>query len=346
MLSLKKTHEKSIPLLSIVNKDKYKDRKTVYFLRDIYAVESKSDDDEEEVDGGKIKNINQEDLLHTNQIKLLKKAKKEGISNKEYYEIRNYLLKQNDSKLKKALDKNPPSEEIEAGAAKLTRFIKKANKKEITVNNSSNIYLNPYNRFGKRERNVYFISGASGSGKSTYAAKIIKNLQEYYKENKTPKELVIFSLKTKGEDPAFDQFKKAIYINLKELAENELGDLETRYFKNKIVLFDDVDILPKKILLVVQHVQSLMLELGRSYNIDTIVIHHAANNRSQTKLILQEVRSVILFPETMAYHSLKYTLIDKLGLEKDILLKVKRYERLEIVPLFKLIIHPRGCLLY
>jgi len=341
MISLKKLHADSIPICTIRQVDNKQKPKTIWYIRPKYLNEN--GDLEESLKTP----FEKDDLLHTNHIKLLKKAKKIGLQELEIYKIRQYLLKKNEHDFIDELGGvDMHKEHIKSRAKNIVSFIKE-NKNEICIHpNQHKIFLNPVNRFNKPERLVHYIAAQSGAGKSYQCSFIVDHLYRYYKDEGKKKKIVIFSLKGEGDDPAYEKLKNAIYIDINQICENPMEDIKTQLFRDSIVIFDDIDILPKKQKLVITHIQSLLLELGRSFNIDVLLLLHITTAGFKSKQIFNEMKSILIFPETMGYSNLNYLCVKKLGLPQDLLVKIKRLEYCQIVPIFKLIITPKSCFLY
>lgn len=331
MLSLKKSHEKSLPLLSIVKNNNFKKPKTIWFTQLKYLDDIKDEN-------GKLE---EEELEFTNNNKLLKRAKEMGYNEIDYYNIRNYLKNMENS----------------GEADELKKFVKENNKTEIKIQPDSAVYMNPINRFNKEERTVQFISGSSGSGKSTIASHNLTFLSEYYKnsaknskekkEESLAKQIIIFSLKQANDDPAFDKpaFKNAIYVNTEKLMARETP-LDHKQFKNKMVIFDDIDCINKPLAAKINDIQGKLLEINRSFKTDVIVVHHQTSNYKQTRQIMNEAKEIIIFPDTQTHQNLKYLLKDKLGMSKEMVKKVGRMDFCKIIKMHKIVIHNKGVELY
>lgn len=166
------------------------------------------------------------------------------------------------------------------------------------------------------ERQILYITGRSGSGKSYYTKKYLEEYKKMYPKN----EIYVFS--ALDEDPSLDSLKDLKRIKLTEelLGEN----LEAKDFKNSIVIFDDTDCLTsKKILKKVDEIKDSILQTGRHYNVSCIITTHTACNGGATKVILNESHSVTIFPAGLGNRSLKYLLDSYLGLDKSQIKKIK-----------------------
>ena len=169
-----------------------------------------------------------------------------------------------------------------------------------------------------RERNLLYITGASGSGKSYYSAEYI---HQYIKKN--PKNDV-FLFSSIGDDAVLDKIKK-----LKRFQINN-DDFATEHFtvddfKDSLLIFDDVDCISSKpILKKVYEILDKVLTTGRHTGTSAIYTSHTACNGKATKLILTESHSVTFFINGMGGKSASYLLNGYLGLDKKQIEKVKQ----------------------
>jgi len=167
------------------------------------------------------------------------------------------------------------------------------------------------------ERDILYITGASGSGKSYYASSYIKN---YIKKNPRHE---VFLFSSIDEDKALDDIKqiKRFDINHPEFLEEEFHITD---FRNSLVIFDDTDCMTnKKILKQVNLILDIVLQTGRKYACSCIYTSHSACNGSATKLILNESHSITFFINGMGGKAIHYLLDNYLGLSKQQIIKVK-----------------------
>ena len=168
------------------------------------------------------------------------------------------------------------------------------------------------------ERDVLYISGMSGSGKSYYTAEYLK---QYHK--RWPKR-DIFLFSSIDEDACLDALKyiKRVDIKKKEFLETEL---EAKDFPEACVIFDDVDVLTSKpIKKKVFNILDTLLQTGRHFKTTVIFTSHAACNGLATKIILAEATSITIFPLTSGNKNLKYLCDGYLGLDKHQIADLKK----------------------
>jgi hypothetical protein len=170
----------------------------------------------------------------------------------------------------------------------------------------------------KRERDIIYISGRSGSGKSYFIKDYVNN---YYKMIHKKRPVYLFS--ALKEDPTIDQIKGLLKINLSNdfLADEEISIAD---FANSCVIFDDSDTLKSKpIRDKVNHILDEILTTGRHFNITALITKHCPTNGQDTKLILAESHQFVIFPSGLGNRSLKYLLDNYLGLDRDQVKKIK-----------------------
>lgn len=165
-------------------------------------------------------------------------------------------------------------------------------------------FPDPYNR------QVIYIAGASGSGKSTYATQYILNYQDLFPKNK----VFVFSRLELDENLAAMECIP-IPINIETLSNIDIINA----ISDCLCLFDDIDTIPdKKTKNLVYQIQNDILETGRHKNIYIIVTSHLinGNDRKNCRTILNEAHQITFFPKGGNAHSIKYLLKEYLGLGK------------------------------
>ena len=168
------------------------------------------------------------------------------------------------------------------------------------------------------ERDVLYVSGMSGSGKSWYTAAFIR---EYHKKH--PKRPVyIFS--SIDEDPCLDALKYTKRVDIKKKAFLEM-ELQAKDFEDSCVVFDDTDVISNKVIKKqVFAILDSILQTGRHFKTTVIFTSHAACNGLATKIILAEATSITIFPLTSGNKNLKYLCDGYLGLDKHQIADLKR----------------------
>lgn len=167
------------------------------------------------------------------------------------------------------------------------------------------------------KRNILYICGASGSGKSHYATQYLKEYNRVFKDNP----IYFFSA-------VDNDFGK----DLKNLRKIRLNDafLNTAITMNDVkdcmLVYDDVDVIQdKRMRAKLDGIADRVLQTGRHYNTSMIFTNHLAYNGKETKMILNECHSITFFPNTLGGKARKYLLEQYLGLDND---DIKRLRKL------------------
>jgi len=190
-----------------------------------------------------------------------------------------------------------------------------------------------------KERQVFMITGMSGSGKSTYTGKLINTYKKIYPNN----EVFVFS--NKDSDPALDKED----IKRMPIDEELINDpINLDELNNSLVVFDDIEGNPdKKINAEMDRLRDLILQQGRSYKVSFVYISHLANNYKQTRTILNECNSITIFPAMTTKYALKYLLEKYFGFCRDDINKVcslpSRWVTINKAPI--VVLYEKGCYL-
>lgn len=163
--------------------------------------------------------------------------------------------------------------------------------KEIHINSK----LRPipfYNNDSEKQRLSVCAAGPSGSGKSYAIALLIKDLVKIYPKLK---KRIFYYSRNMNKDPAY----KNLDIKIIKLDEDYKEDpLPLEYFKNSIVIFDDIETIPdKKIKALVKDIRSDILECGRHLNINVFSTTHSLSGK-ESKDLMNECNSILFFPQS------------------------------------------------
>ena len=160
------------------------------------------------------------------------------------------------------------------------------------------------------ERQILYITGSSGSGKSFFTKKYCREFARVF-----PKRPIIL-ISSVDKDESVDDIKNLKRLKLKspEFLEE---DFAIDDFKECLVIFDDTDcITDKKLRTKVNGILGMILETGRHTNTYCIYTSHLATAGNDTKRILNESHSITFFPKTAGNRMLKYLCDNYLGLDK------------------------------
>jgi len=189
------------------------------------------------------------------------------------------------------------------------------NEREIDLNTDS--MFQPIPSTDPKVRTVWYVCGASGSGKSYF----VRGIAEAYKKLFPEREVYLISqLK---EDETLDKMKigKPKRINVDSLVENPP---EIEEFNDCLIIFDDIDTLPMTTYKVVLKLIDTLAIQGRHSRTSMCFSTHWLSNYKATRLILNEMTHLVVYPQATAFKPLKYLLETHLGLDKDDVAQLKR----------------------
>jgi Tfp pilus assembly ATPase PilU len=165
------------------------------------------------------------------------------------------------------------------------------------------------------ERQILYITGASGSGKSTYTANYIKNYQKMFPERP------IYCFSALKDDESLDVVKPQRIIIDDSIWKDPIDVAE---FKNSLVVLDDIDVISdKKQRDAVYNIMNQILEVGRHFKITCIITNHLPTSGKDTRRVINECHSITYFPHSGTARGIKYLMIEYLGLDKRQLKKIK-----------------------
>jgi hypothetical protein len=171
-----------------------------------------------------------------------------------------------------------------------------------------------------KKREVFYIAGASGSGKSYKA----KELGEYYKKLYPDREVYLISKLTEDSGTLDKMRPKPKRINIQSLI-TDFPDLDE--FKDCMVIFDDYDTFTGDAEKVVHKLIDDLATMGRHTNTTMLCLSHYLTNYKKTRLLLNEATHIIIYPMATSYHALSYLLKTHIGMTKDDIRDVKKMGR-------------------
>lgn len=166
------------------------------------------------------------------------------------------------------------------------------------------------------KREVFYIAGASGSGKSYLA----KGYAEYYKKLYPDREVYLIS-KLK-EDETLDALTFIKRLDIQSFIDDypELDE-----FENCLTIWDDFDTLTGEAGKVVQKLIDDLATMGRHTKSTMLVLSHYLTRYKATRLILNEATHIVVYPQATSYHALKYLLRNYVGIEEDEIKDMKKW---------------------
>ncbi len=169
-------------------------------------------------------------------------------------------------------------------------------------------------------RQIKYVCGPEGVGKSTY----LRGYMKYYKEVYPKRDIFLFS--RLPSDKAIDYLKpKRVKID-ESLYENPIDIIE-ELPHGRLIVFDDIDtVRDKKISAAISKLKNDILEVGRHNNIDTLISSHLinGNNRNDTRQILNSAHSLTVFPKGGNSYQINYALSKYFGLTKPQIEKIMK----------------------
>ena len=161
-----------------------------------------------------------------------------------------------------------------------------------------------------KKREVFYIAGASGSGKSYIA----KGIAECYKRLFPDREVYLIS--KLGEDTTLDSMRPPPKrINIQTLIDDYPDNLDE--FADCCIIFDDYDTFVGPAEKVVHKLIDDLATMGRHTNTTMLCLSHYLTNYKKTRLLLNEATHIIVYPMATSFHALSYLLKTHVGLSKD-----------------------------
>lgn len=205
-------------------------------------------------------------------------------------------------------------------------------RKEIVLSPEFRFELLPYLPLKtEEERSVFYISGASGKGKTYLLNNIIKYYKQFFPENK-----VYFITKNNWKvDRSLNQdYYK--FIDPEDLIKNfSTPEAKDRFlldpkkvFNNSFFIFDDIGALKvdKQSMDTIWFIIDAILENKRKSQISIAIISHVPTDYKRTALLIREIKQYIIFPQNMQVKSDRL-LKAYLGLEANQLNKIVNDDR-------------------
>lgn len=166
-----------------------------------------------------------------------------------------------------------------------------------------------------------YVSGMSGSGKSTFVAQMVEQYHKLYKEDK------IYMFSTLETDKAYDKKSVGKHIIRYQLTDENaelLSEIREEDVRDSLVIFDDFLIFEPKLRKIVDTLKLALLRRGRHYNISTIVITQKLLGGHQTITELTQCNYIVVFPLCNKASELTTFYTEYVGLEKDQINQIKK----------------------
>ena len=186
---------------------------------------------------------------------------------------------------------------------------------KIRLNTDEDRFFPAINDFFKTNQTQrVYISGGTGTGKTTFLAQYIVNFNKKYPKAK----ILFFSSKTK--DDIIDKLKFIERVKVDEdIVENHftLEEMTSGSKKPLLCCFDDIeDFQTKKINKEIERLLNEVLRNGRSFGIYCIYTHHQPNDYKATRNLIFEASHCVIYPKRCAKNTYDYFLEKKLNINK------------------------------
>jgi len=164
-----------------------------------------------------------------------------------------------------------------------------------------------------RERDILYIAGPSGSGKSYFTKLYLMNYKKAYPNNP------IYMFSKLHEDKSLEGIELVRVMIDNRLIEDPF---DVSDFENCCVIMDDIDALREKPLKnALEKLKVEILETGRHFKTTLILTSHLACKGNETKSILNEAHSITFFLKSGM--PVDYLLKNYVGLDKNQLVALK-----------------------
>lgn len=165
-------------------------------------------------------------------------------------------------------------------------------------------------------RQILYVSGASGSGKSYYTSAYMREYNKKFPKNK------IYIISSLTEDKKLDAIKNTKRITLDEKFYNT--PISINDFKDCLVVYDDTEMISNPLIQEkITNIKNLILTTGRHTNTFFVMTSHDTNAGHKSKLVLLESHCITLFLNTMGNRALKYVLETSFGFDRKQIEKIK-----------------------
>lgn len=189
----------------------------------------------------------------------------------------------------------------------------RGNVDEVTCRSKDDKEFFPCFETGSVQNSRIYISGKSGSGKTSMANRCTREIKLRHPEKK------IYVMSTYDHDESMDKYIGGEIVRL-ALKNHKLEDVT-----NSVLIIDDPDsIKDKDVRKEVYDFANTALQSGRHYGIDIIFINHTIKNGPWTKYVIQECNYYVFFPGSGNDTQIANFCKDYCGLTRKALKKIRR----------------------
>lgn len=215
---------------------------------------------------------------------------------------------------------NGESLEMDEKAKKVFSKMKEDTESDKTIVLPPDSMFQPIPSPDPKKRQIWYVAGISGSGKSYFA----RGIAEGYKKLFPDREIYLISKLM--EDETLDKMKigKPKRISLDSLVEDYPSIDE---FKDCLIIFDDYDTLTAPYDKVVLKLIDDLAIMGRHTGTSMLCLSHYLTNYKKTRLILGEAHFLVLYPMATSFKAMKYVCEHHAGLTKEEVHSLKKLGR-------------------
>lgn len=145
----------------------------------------------------------------------------------------------------------------------------------------------------KGGRDIIYVCGKNGSGKSYYVGEYVKMYHSMYPEDR----IICFSRLMSDETFQKLGIEKYLFrIHVDDAILENHFDLSD--FKDSLVIMDDIESsqVSKVIIKYLHNLRDDLIENGRHFNINLLLTNHQIMNYKDTRTLLDECSSIVIFP--------------------------------------------------
>ncbi len=211
-------------------------------------------------------------------------------------------------KMSQSLSKDDEDIDADSTSKAIYRQVRKEKQKANRVDLPEDSFFQIVPNTNPEKRDIFYLAGSSGSGKSYLSKSIAENYKKLYPDRE------VFLISKLTEDEVLDKSKaKPRRISVQSLVDEPVENIDE--FKDSLIIFDDVDTFIGKEEKVVQQLIDDIAAMGRHNRTSMIIATHRITNYKRTRLLLNEASHYVLYPQSTSFHSLKYLLQNYVGLE-------------------------------
>lgn len=173
-------------------------------------------------------------------------------------------------------------------------------------------------------REVWRITGGSGSWKSTIAKHLADSYRKFFPERE------VFLISNKKSDVTLDSLDpppRRIFIE--EFFDEDGREIkpEMEEFRESMVIADDFDSLTGKEAKMIDRILMLLATEGRETKVSLVCLSHKITDGLRTRTLLGETNYWVVYPQHTKFPQIKYLLVDKIGLDEEEIESLKKLGR-------------------